>query len=184
MKRTIFVWGVIAGLSMVGLQWVIYPLCYRGYISIEDNWLGWAGMVVSFVIIFFGIKSYRDNQGGGSITFWKAVQIGVLITLVASVIHALGWEIYNIVNPDWKRFFFEKYTEYKMQALSDPTDQAAIDAINQEVDMLRTVYSYPLLGFVVTALFLVPAGVIVTLVSAALLRKRELLPSAQTRYEN
>lgn len=160
---------------MVALQWVIYPLCYRGYISLNNNWLGWVGMLVSFAIIFIGIKSYRDNQGQGSITFWKAVQIGVLITLVASVIHAIGWQIYNIVNPDWNRFFFEKYIEYKMQALSDPADQAAIAAVNGEVDMLRSIYDNPIVAFIATALFLVPAGIIVTLISALLLRRKHEL---------
>lgn len=178
MRRTVLIFGLIAGLIMVGLQWIIYPLCYHGYISLDNSTLGYAGMLIAFSIVFFGIKSYRDNQGGGSITFWKAVQIGLMITLVASVIHAAGWQFYNAVNPDFKDFFIQKYTEYKTNDLSDPTDQSAIAAIKQEVEMLRTVYDNPLLDFVVTTTFLLPVGLIVTLVSAALLRKKELLPAS------
>lgn len=179
MKRTILVWGLIAGLSMVGLQWVIYPLCYRGYISIGNNWLGYAGMLISFAIIFLGVRSYRDNQGGGSISFWKAVQIGLLITLVATVIHAAGAQAYNLVNPDWKRFFLEKYVEYKMEALPFPADQAAIAAVDQEAALLRAIYGNPVLEFVVTALMLVPVGLIATLISAAILRKKKAMPSTE-----
>lgn len=182
MRRTILIWGLLAGLFMVGLQWIIYPLCYRGYISPDNSYLGYAGMIICFSIIFFGIKSYRDNQGGGSITFWKGVQIGLMITLIASVIQAAGWYVYNIVNPDFKHFFVQKYTEVKLNSLSDPTDKEATAAIHQEVEMLRTVYGNPLLEFAVTTIVLLPVGLIVTLICAALLRKKELLPAAENEH--
>ncbi len=179
MRRTVLIFGLIAGLTIICLQWIFYTLCRQGYITFDNTTLGYAWMIIAFSIIFFGIKSYRDNHGGGSITFWKAVQIGLLITLVASVVNGAGWQIYNVVNPDFKDFFIQKYTEYKTNSLSDPTDLAAIEAIKQEVELLRTIYANPLLDFVVTTVFLLPVGLIVTLVSAALLRKKELLPAVQ-----
>lgn len=180
MKRTVLVFGLIAGILMVALQWIIYPLCYHGYITFDNStYVGYAGMLIVFSMIFFGIKSYRDNQGKGSVTFWKAVQIGLLITLLASVLHAVGGQLYNAVNPDFKEFFIQKYTEYKSSGLPDPADPAAIAAVEQEVEMLRMVYENPLLDFVVSTFLILPAGLIVTLVSAGLLRKKEMLRSVQ-----
>ncbi len=178
MKKIVLVFGLIAGLIMVCLQWIIYTLCLQGYITFDNSTVvGYAGMLIAFSMIFFGIKSYRDSRGKGSVTFWKAVQIGLLITLTASVIHAAGWHVHNALNPDFKEFFLQKYTEFKSSSLSDPADGEAIAAISQEVDMLRTIYDNPLLDFVVSMFMMLPLGIIVTLVSAALLRKKDLLPA-------
>jgi hypothetical protein len=176
MKKTILVWGLIAGILMVCLQWVIYPLCHRGYISPDNSYLGYAVMIICFSIIFFGIRSYRDNQGNGSITFWKGVQIGLAITLVASVIQALGWYFYNLVNPEFREFFVQKYAEARMSGLPDPTNQDAVELIEDEIGMLRTIYAKPLLEFVVTTVAVLPVGIVVTLISAAILRRQKHEP--------
>lgn len=181
MKRTVLVWGLISGAVAVCIQWIVYSLCYRGYMSIDDSYVGYAGMLITFSMVFFGIKSYRDNYGGGMITFWKGVKIGLLITLIASVIHAVGWLIYDTVNPDFKDFFIQKYTEIKTAQLPDPADQAAAAAISEEVEMLKMIYSNRLLNFVLMAVFLLPVGFVVTLVSAALLRKKDVLPALQNK---
>lgn len=172
MRRTVLVWGLIAGLIAVCIQWIVYAFFYRGYMSIDNSYVGYAGMLITFSMIFFGIKSYRDNQGKGLITFWKGVQIGLLITLIACVIHAVGWLIYDTVNPDFKDFFLQKYTEIKTVNLPVPADQAAVDAVKQEIEMLRMIYANPLLNFVMMIVFLLPVGFIVTLISALTLKKK------------
>jgi len=180
MTRTIIVFGVIAGAAMVLLQWIIYPLCYRGYITFENsNYFGYAGMLIVFSMIFFGIKSYRDNQRRGSVTFWKAFQIGILITLLASLIHGVGGMAYNLVNPDFKRFFLEKFTEYELGKLPQPPDAAAREAVAQQVDMVRQIYENPLLDMLFSVMLILPAGLLMTVVSGLLLRKKQLLPAAQ-----
>ena len=179
MGRTVLVFGLLAGLLMIALQWIIYPLCYRGYITFDSStYIGYAGMLVVFSMVFFGIKSYCDNWSGGSVTFWKGVQIGLLITLIAAVLHAVGGHIYNLVNPDFKEFFIQKYTEYKT-SMPNPDPQS----IRQEVEMLRNIYENPILDFLVSTMLILPVGVIVTLISAALLRRKELLPGAPIEQE-
>lgn len=177
MTRTIIVFGLIAGAGMVLLQWIIYPLCYRGYVTFENsNYVGYAGMLIVFSMIFFGIKSYRDNQGRGSVTFWKAFQIGILITLLASLIHGIGGWAYNLVNPDFKGFFLEKFTEYELSKLPQPIDAAAREAVDQEVALVRSIYENPILDLLFSTLLIFPAGLIVTVVSALLFRRKAFLP--------
>ena len=50
-------------------------------------------MLVALSMVFFGIKSFRDNQNGKSIGFWKGAQVGILISLLASFVYATGWEV-------------------------------------------------------------------------------------------
>ena len=172
MRRTVLYFGIITGILLACLEWIIYPLCYRGYISLDNSsYIGFAGMFIIFSMIYFGIRSYRDNHDG--VTFWKAVQIGLLITLIGSVLHAVGWHIYNFVNPDFKDFFIQKFTEYKTSSMNSTTDQATIDAVKQEIDVMRTIYENPLLDFAFSLMMIAPAGIPVTLISALILKKKD-----------
>lgn len=170
--KLVIAYGLIAGLIMAGLQWVIATLCLRGTVSFDDTTLiGYAGMVLALSIIFPGIKSYRDRQPGGTIRFWKGVKIGLLITLVASVIHALGFQLYDQLNPEFKSIFLERFVEYKLAQLPQPAASDAIEAVRREIALVKTVQENPLLDFVVSLVAMLPVGVIVTFISAAFLRK-------------
>ncbi len=62
--------------------------------------------------MFFGIRSYRENIGGGQISFGRAFAVGILITLVASVCYVVTWEIiYFKFMPD----FADKYAAYMIE---------------------------------------------------------------------
>jgi len=173
MSRTVLVYGLLAGVGMALLQWIIYPLCYRGFITFDNStYFGYAGMLLVFTFIFFGIRSYRDNQGGGKVSFSKAFQIGILITLLGSLLHSVGWQIYNLVNPDFKRFFLEKFTEYQMARVKNAPDPSAVSEIQQQIETFRKIYDNPLLDMLVSAMLIFPAGVIVTIISSLLLRSR------------
>lgn len=175
MTKTILIFGSIAGVLLAGISWIVYSLCFNGYITFDNStYIGYAGMLIVFSMVYFGIRSYRDNAAGGTITFWKSVQVGLLIAVVASVIHAAGWHVYNAVNPDFKDFFIEKYTEYKLNDLPEQSDLEARSAVDREIEMLRMVYENPVLDFVVSGLMMLPPALIVTLLSAGLLRTRKL----------
>jgi len=180
MLRTTLIFGLAAGFLLACLEWIIYPLCYRGYITLDNSsYIGFAGMLIAFSMIYFGIRSYRDTQGG--VTFWKAVQIGLLITLIGALLHAAGWHIYNFINPDFKDFFIQKFTEYKTSSMTAATDQAAIDAVKHEIEIMRTIYENPLVDLVFSMLMIAPAGIVITLISAFLLRSKTSAPGTGGR---
>ena len=62
---------------------------------------------------FFGIKSYRDNNGG-QITFLKGLQVGILISLISAVGYAAAWELYY---PKIGDEFMQKYTVYYLDRM-------------------------------------------------------------------
>ena len=49
-------------------------------------------MVLAFLLIYFGVRSYRDNVAGGRVGFLKALGVGMLIALVASTLYVATWE--------------------------------------------------------------------------------------------
>ena len=38
--------------------------------------VGYTSMVLAFLMVFFGVRSYRDNVAGGHVTFGRAFKVG------------------------------------------------------------------------------------------------------------
>ena len=180
MKRTVIVFGLIAGAIVVGLAWllrIIDNVLQRASLD-HSEIIGYGVMVVSLSMIFFGIKSYRDTHGGGSIGFWKGVQLGLLITGIASLMYAAGWIVYTTIYPEWLAAFMERYGEYQANAMrAAGSSQAEIDAAMREMAQMGEWIKNPVIFFLVALIEIVPVGIVITLVSAAILRKKEVLPA-------
>lgn len=133
--------------------------------------VGYTVMLVAFLLVFFGIKSYRDNIGKGEITFAQAFKVGILITLISCVFYVVSWEIIYInFLPD----FGEKYGNYvieKARASGATPEQLAqqVEEVKQMKALLDNPWLASLLIFISEPL---PVGLVMTLVSAAILRKR------------
>lgn len=177
MKRIIIINGLIAG-AIVSLMFAIsYPLTHNGTLSNEGSMVvGYISMVIALSLVFVGIKSYRDQYQKGVITFGRGAAIGILITLIASVMYAGTWEIYyNTVASD----FMEKYTKsYLEEMKQEGATDAEIAQQRTEMEAFGEMYKNPVIRFAVTLSEILPVGIIITLISAALLRRKEFLPSA------
>ena len=69
--------------------------------------IGYIAMIVSLSFIFVGIKHYRDQVNEGSISFRRAMLIGLLISALTGLGIALADFLYlSFINPD----FMEEYT--------------------------------------------------------------------------
>jgi hypothetical protein len=126
--------------------------------------------VLSFLLVFFGIRSYRDNVGNGQITFLKAFAVGISITLISCVCYVVTWEVvyYNFL-PD----FWDKYGAHLVEKLrAAGASPAAIEAKLQEVAKYKELYKNPLLNAVLTFIEPFPIGLVITLISALVLRRK------------
>ena len=66
MKKTILVFGLISGaLSSLMMVLTVPFLDKIGFDKGEC--IGYTAIVLSFLLVFFGIRSYRDNVGNGQI---------------------------------------------------------------------------------------------------------------------
>jgi hypothetical protein len=178
MKKIVLTYGLISGMIIAVLVWLNTDLCMKGYISLDRGMLvGYASMLIALSMVFFGIKSYRDNYGGGRITFWKGLQIGLLISLIGGVLYWAGAATYGVAHPDLEEKVMQKYKEYNTQKMSENgASQADIDKANEDMETMAKLFQNPLLFFVACLIEILPVGIVVTLISAALLRKKEILP--------
>lgn len=178
MRRISLVYGLIAGLVVSVLLWIWMYFFQKGYLDLDNGEIyGYGSMIVALSMVFFGIRSFRDNYNGGSIRFWKGVQVGLLISLIAALVYTAGWEIYFQTNQEAVNGFFDKYTEHHLNKLrAAGAAQAEIDQTANEMANFREWYGNPLIRFGATLAEILPVGVIVTFISAGLLRRKELLP--------
>ncbi|GAB3508711.1 DUF4199 domain-containing protein [Spirosoma knui] len=177
MKKIVLTYGLIAGTIVGGMFAVNVPLWQNGTITFDNGiWVGYATMVIALSLIFFGIKSYRDNHAGGFITFGTAFKVGMLITLVASLLYCVAWEIcYNTVFPD----FMDMAARHTELGLKDSgASPAEITKAMNEFRQSAEAYKNPLVRFAMTFMEIFPVGLVITSLSASLLRKKEFLPVA------
>ena len=170
MKKIVLRFGLASGAILLVLSAIMLP-CMNGTIDFEyGEVLGYTTMVLAFLMVFFGVRSYRDNVAGGSIGFGKAFQVGILITLITCAIYVIAWEItYFNFMPD----FLDKYSAHvleKMRAAGE--SEAAIQAQAAKLAQMAKLYVNPLWNSAITFMEIFPVGLIVTLVSAAILRRK------------
>jgi Protein of unknown function (DUF4199) len=121
-------------------------------------------------MVFFGIQSYRDNIGNGQITFLKAFAVGISITLISCICYVLTWEIiyYNFLPGFW-----DKYGAHLAEKLrASGASAAAVQAKLQQVAKYKEQYKNPLLNATLTFIEPFPIGLVITLISALVLRRK------------
>lgn len=173
MKKTVLTFGLISGVIIAVLMGI--NTLFADRIGFDRAiYVGYATMLVAFLLVPFGIKSYRDNVGDGEITFGRAFTVGILITLICCAFYVVSWQIlYYTVLHD----FPEKYGAYLMEterAAGATPEQLAqkMEEVNQMKAMLDNPLVAPAVIFVAEPL---PVGFVMTLVSAVILRKRRKL---------
>jgi hypothetical protein len=175
MTRIVLIFGLISGAIAASLMWLLIAVQNGGLVDIEHGMtLGYATMIIALSLVFFGIKSYRDNHGG-RITFLKGLQVGILISLVCAVCYAGSWELYYRGSG---QEFLQKYTaHYIDQMRQSGSSEAEVSKTEAEMAKFAEMYQNFFVRFGFTLIEILPVGFIVTLISALLLRKRELLPA-------
>src|SRR5271155_2546885 len=92
MRKIVLTFGVIAGGVVAGVMLLTVPL--QNKIGWDNGAvIGYTTMVLAFLMIFFGVRSYRDNVAGGSVTFGRALAVGLSITMIATACYVTTWEI-------------------------------------------------------------------------------------------
>ena len=163
MRKTVLTFGLMAGAILSAMMLLTQP--FQDQIGFERSAIvGYTTMVLAFLMVFFGVRSYRDTVGGGSVTFGRAFAVGLLITLVASACYVVTWElIYFQLAPD----FADKYAAYMLeQARQSGASEARIAEKLREVTEFREMYRNPLVNIALTWLEPLPVGLLFTLVSA------------------
>jgi hypothetical protein len=169
MKRTVLTFGLISGAVLSAMMLLTLP--FHEQIGFEKGMLvGYTTMVLAFLLVFFGVRSYRDNVAGGTVRFGRAFVVGALIAGVASLCYVATWQvIYFRFQPD----FLTKYQAHALEkARADGASEEAIALKKAEMDDFAKMYDNPAFNAAVTFLEPLPVALVMALVSAGVLSRR------------
>ena len=169
MKKIVLTFGLISGLVISVLM--DGSLLLAGKIGSGHSLiLGYANMVAAFLLIYFGIRSYRDNTLAGQISFGRAFACGILIALITSVCYVATWEVLYF---NFMPHFMDSYFAAQIQHVqSGPGTPAAIQAKVAAIRQSQIAYQNPLINALYTFIEPFPVDLLITLVSAGILRRK------------
>ena len=139
MKKTILTFGLISGVLISLMMAATIPFADRIGFD-RGEYVGYTTMVLAFLLVFFGIRSFRDDAGGGAITFARGFAVGISITLISCVFYVVTWGVHLLQLPA------------RLIGQSPPNDRedaglgasaAAIQAQLQRLKQLKVLYDDP-----------------------------------------
>ena len=170
MRKTSLVFGLLSGAVASSMMLLTLPFQDRLAHGNGALILGYTTIVLSFLFVYFGVRSFRERQPGGALTFTRAFGVGLAITLISCACYVGTWEfIYFKLAPD----FVDKYAAHQIEKVrASGAPQAKIDETARQMADFKVMYNKPLMNVAITFLEPFPVGLLVTVVSAAVLRRR------------
>jgi len=173
MWQKILSYGFVAGL-IVAIPMNVMMVAMQGKPPLAWGMVfGYVTMLIALSAVFVAIKRYRDTELGGVIRFWPALGLGLGISIVAGIIYVLAWELsLAITHIDFAAAYADTLIAEKKAA---GVSGDALAELTAEMNMFKTEYANPLYRMPMTFAEIFPVGVLVSVVSAALLRNSRFL---------
>jgi Protein of unknown function (DUF4199) len=173
MKKTVWTFGLISGAILSATMLATIPFV----VSIGFDYgmlVGYTTMVLAFLLVFFGVRSYRDNVAGGTVGFGRAAAVGSLIVIIAAACYVATWElIYFELAPDYAAKIEAHMIEQARSSGDSPAEiQAQVAGVRRNMELYRN----PAINAAITFVEPLPVGLVFVLVSAGVLsraRRRE-----------
>jgi len=167
MRKIIWTLGIIAGIISISMPFFFF---YGDGVDMEHGELaGYVTMIVALSVIFVGIKTYRDKHLSGFISFGKAFRIGLYISLVASTVYVASW---MVMSQTIAKDFMSEYVEQSVLELQKSgKPQTQIDTEIKDLEEFRELYKNPIVKAGVTYMEILPVGLLISLIAAALLKR-------------
>lgn len=170
MRKIVLVFGFICGGVMSVLMVLTVPFLEK--IGSDKGFIiGYTGMVLGFLMVYFGVRAYRDNVAGGKVSFGRALKVGALIALIGCCCYVATWEVvYHTMMPD----FADKYGAQQIsEARAAGKSDAEVAAVAKQAADFKVMYQNPLMNIALTFIEPLPVGIVFTLVSAGLVSRKK-----------
>lgn len=169
MRRYVLTYGLIAGAILSALM--VLSLSFHDQIGFDRAiFVGYTTMVAAFLMVYFGVRAYRDHLAPERLTFGRAFLVGLGITLIGTACYVATWQlVQDRMAPD----YMEKYAAYTLEkAQASGASAAEIAEKSKEMEEFRVLYEKPLANIAFTFLEPLPVGLLFTLVSAWVLSRK------------
>jgi hypothetical protein len=165
MNRFSILYGLIVGTLLSANMLIMVNFFSSNSDMGGSELVGYASMVIIFALIFFGIRNYRNRQMKGVMSFGQAFKAGAIIAAIAATMYVITWMIcLHFFIPD----FMDKYVQHVLTN----TPQAELAEQTKKMNSMAEMYKNPLLRILFTYMEVLPAGLIVALISAFILKRK------------
>jgi hypothetical protein len=165
----VLVFGLLSGLVLSLMMLLTIP--FHDRIGFDNAmFVGYTTMILAAIFVYFGVRSYRDNVNGGTITFGRALVTGLLISMIATVMYVATWEIFkDKIAPN----YMEKYEAHMVEkAKASGKSQAEIDKEIADLKKYAEMTRNPLVESAFVFLEPLPVALLASLLSAGVLRRK------------
>ena len=171
MKRTVLKYGLISGALVSLMMCLTIPFHDQIGFGPAGMAIGYTTMVLAFLLVYFGVRSYRDTIGGGTVGFGRALTVGLLIAAVSSACYVATWQVmYYKFMPD----FMDKYAAHEIaKAREGGASEEQIATQKVEMDKFAAMYKNPLVNIAFTFMEPLPVALIVSLITAGVLSRKK-----------
>jgi uncharacterized protein DUF4199 len=174
MFKKILSYGFVAGLIVgVPMSWITISMSHT--MMRYGMVIGYLIMLIGLSTVFVAIKRHRDADLGGVIKFWPAFGLGIGISFIAGVLYVVSWDAAcAMAHLD----FAGSYAKAMIaQQQAKGASAEALAKITAEMEQFKIQYANPLYRWPMTFIEIFPVGILVSLISAALLRNSRFLPA-------
>ena len=175
MLRTILKYGVIAGVVVGGFELLTF-VAFSGMPPLKYGMvIGYTTMLIALSAVFVGIKHHRDVDRGGVIGFWPALGVGLGVSFIAGIFYVAAWEaVQAMTHMDFASSYAQAIiASEKAKGASAQT----LAKLTADMETFKVQYANPMYRLPMTFVEIFPVGVLVSLISAALLRNSRFLPA-------
>lgn len=172
MKQTTLRYGLYATALLVALSAVDFFIIAKLAGPASQEIAGYLTMLLSMIFVFIGIRHYRDQVNGGTLSFVQGLKIGLLIIIIPSVCFGLFDILYTeVIHPGWMNEYYTAYAERLKTSTAPDKLEAALQKLKEEKEM----FSNPFVQFLLMSLTVFIVGFIVTIISAITLRRNKMV---------
>jgi hypothetical protein len=179
MLRRVLTYGTVAG-AIVGVPLSGLTIAMNGHaLTSYGTYIGYTLMLIALSTVFVAIKRHRDEDLGGVIKFWPAFGLGLGISFVAGIFYVAAWEVaVAVTHSDFAGTYANALIE---QEKAKGVTGEALAKFTAGMERFKAQYKNPLYRLPMTFAEIFPIGVLVSLISAALLRNTRFLPASQRK---
>lgn len=170
MKKYVIIFGLIAGIIVSVVMIYSAIFSYKDLDFENGEVVGYTSMIIAFSFIFIAIKNYRDKNNAGIISFGKAFRLGLFITLIASTVYVLVWLIYYY---NFIPDFMDKYTAQVLkQAKESGASAVELKKQTDQMASMSKMYKNPIFVILFTYMEIMPVGLIISVIAALILKRK------------
>ncbi|KAA1247740.1 DUF4199 domain-containing protein [Aquimarina sp. RZ0] len=171
MKNTVLRYGIYSAIT-ISILFLLGWLIGKNLSYATQEIIGYTTMIVSLMFVFFGIKQYRDKENNGAVSFGKALIIGMLISLFASLAFGLIDVIYiKYINPN----FATEYYTHIVEEMENSLPEAEFKAKLAEIEAQKELFSSPVMNFLLMSATVFIIGFIISLISGLILQRKPII---------